>query len=80
MWRMRRASLAACAPFAMQTPAREVFDAGPAPIGPYSPAVKAGGFIYVSGTLAQDASGAIVGRGDVTAQTRWTASLPSPLT
>ena len=44
--------------------------AGPAPVGPYSPAVKAGGLIYVSGTLAQDASGAVVGKGDVAAQTR----------
>src|SRR5262245_3541071 len=43
---------------------------GPTPVGPYSPAVKAGGLIYVSGTLAQDASGGIVGKGDVGAQTR----------
>jgi len=32
--------------------------------------VKAGGFIYVSGTLAQDEAGALVGKGDVGAQTR----------
>ena len=44
--------------------------AGPSPVGPYSPAVKAGGLIYVSGTLAQDATGAIVGKGEVGAQTR----------
>jgi len=44
--------------------------AGPSPVGPYSPAVKAGGLVYVSGTFAQDSSGAIVGKGDVTAQTR----------
>lgn len=44
--------------------------AGPAPVGPYSPAVKAGGLIHVSGTLAQDPSGAVVGKGDVRAQTR----------
>ncbi len=44
--------------------------AGPKPVGPYSPAVKAGGLIYVSGTLPQDAAGAIVGKGDVGAQTR----------
>jgi aminoacrylate peracid reductase len=55
---------------AMQIPTRQIVNAGPAPVGPYSPAVKAGGFIYVSGTLAQDASGAIVGNGDVEAQTR----------
>ena len=54
----------------MQTPSKQIVTLGPAPVGPYSPAVKAGGFIYVSGTLAQDASGAIVGKGDVGAQTR----------
>jgi reactive intermediate/imine deaminase len=54
----------------IQTPTKEIVTAGPAPVGPYSPAVKAGGLIYVSGTLAQDASGAIVGKGDVGAQTR----------
>jgi reactive intermediate/imine deaminase len=51
-------------------PSREAINVGPAPAGPYSRAVKAGGFIYVSGTLAQDESGAIVGKGDVGAQTR----------
>lgn len=54
---------------AMQTSTKEIVNAGPAPVGPYSPAVKAGGFIYVSGTLAQDASGAITGKGDIGAQT-----------
>jgi reactive intermediate/imine deaminase len=54
----------------MQTPAKEIITAGPAPVGPYSPAVKAGGLIYVSGTLAQDSSGALVGKGDVGAQTK----------
>jgi reactive intermediate/imine deaminase len=54
----------------MQTPAKEIVNAGPAPVGPYSPAVKAGGLIYVSGTLAQDDAGALVGKGDVAAQTR----------
>jgi aminoacrylate peracid reductase len=44
--------------------------AGPSPVGPYSPAIKAGGFIYVSGTLAQDDAGNIVGAGDVRAQTQ----------
>ena len=55
---------------AMQTPAKQIVNAGPAPVGPYSPAVKAGGFVYLSGTLAQDTKGAIVGKGDVAAQTR----------
>lgn len=36
--------------------------------GPYRAAVAAGGFVYVSGTVARDASGAI--GGDVAAQTR----------
>ena len=35
----------------------------PAPAGPYSPAVKAGGFIYVSGQVAKD-------RGDLKTETR----------
>jgi reactive intermediate/imine deaminase len=48
---------------------KEIVMAGPAPVGPYSPAVKAAGLIYVSGTMAQDASGAVVGKGDVGAQT-----------
>lgn len=55
---------------AMQTPGRQLITAGPPPVGPYSPAVKAGGLIYLSGTLAQDEAGAIVGTGDVAAQTR----------
>jgi len=36
---------------------------------PFSPAVKAGGLIYVSGTVATDARGQLV-KGDITAQTR----------
>ncbi len=56
--------------FTMQTSSKQVINVGPAPVGPYSPAVKAGGFIYVSGTLAEDASATIVGKGDVGAQTR----------
>ncbi|MCA1559306.1 MAG: hypothetical protein LC804_03205 [Acidobacteria bacterium] len=55
---------------AVQNSARQIVNAAPAPIGPYSHAVKAGGLIYVSGTLAQDASGEMVGKGDVAAQTR----------
>ena len=38
---------------------------------PFSPAVKADGLIYVSGTLGTDASGAIA-KGDIKAQTRQT--------
>ena len=51
-------------------PLKEIITLGPPPVGPYSPAVKAGGLIYVSGTLAQDAGGGLVGKGDVAAQTR----------
>jgi len=54
---------------AMQSP-KQIVNAPPAPIGPYSQAVKAGGFVHVSGTLAQNAAGDMVGEGDVGAQTR----------
>ena len=60
--------VAASSLIVMQT--KQIITTGPAPVGPYSPAVKAGGFIYVSGTLAQDDAGALVGAGDVGAQTR----------
>jgi 2-iminobutanoate/2-iminopropanoate deaminase len=49
---------------------KQIVNLGPAPIGPFSAAVKAGGFIYLSGTLAQDDKGALVADGDVAAQTR----------
>lgn len=46
----------------------------PPPKGPYSPAVRAGGFIYVSGQTPRDQStGALVGN-DVATQTRQTLS------
>jgi 2-iminobutanoate/2-iminopropanoate deaminase len=44
-------------------------DAAPAAIGPYSQAVVADGFVFCSGQIALDASGALVG-GDAAAQTR----------
>jgi aminoacrylate peracid reductase len=62
--------LAALVAMSIQMPTKQIVTAGPAPAGPFSPAVTAGGLIYVSGTLAQDASGAIVGKGDIGAQTR----------
>lgn len=43
----------------------------PPPLAPYSPGTKAGGFIYVSGTLAIGPKGETVGAGDATAQTRF---------
>ena len=40
------------------------------PLAPYSPGAKAGKVVYVSGTLALDSNGSLVGKGDVKAQTR----------
>jgi enamine deaminase RidA (YjgF/YER057c/UK114 family) len=51
---------------------KEIVTVGPPPVSPYSTAVKAGGFIYLSGTLSQDRAGALVGAGDIGAQTRRT--------
>ncbi len=46
-------------------------DAAPAAIGPYSQAVRAGDLVFCSGQIALDAAtGALVGEGDVAAQTR----------
>ena len=43
----------------------------PAAIGPYSQAVKAGGFLFCSGQISLDpATGAMVGEGDVKAQAK----------
>jgi reactive intermediate/imine deaminase len=48
-----------------------ITSAAPAPVGPYNQAVKAGGVLYCSGQIALDpASGAMVGDGDVEAETR----------
>jgi reactive intermediate/imine deaminase len=52
-----------------QAPRREIVRAGFDLGLPFSPAVKAGGLVYVSGTLATDERGAWVG-GDIRAQTR----------
>ena len=40
------------------------------PISHYADAVRAGGFLYVSGLVAVDSDGRLVGGGDVVAQTR----------
>lgn len=42
----------------------------PPPIAPYSPGVLAGQTVYVSGMLALDNEGKLIGEGDVRAQTR----------
>ncbi|QEY31325.1 RidA family protein [Synechococcus sp. RSCCF101] len=53
------------APVSVQT------ERAPAPVGPYSQAVRAGGWLHCSGQIPLDpASGAMVGEGDVEAQTR----------
>ncbi|QNI70845.1 reactive intermediate/imine deaminase A [Cyanobium sp. NS01] len=45
--------------------------AAPAPVGPYNQAVQAGGLLFCSGQIALDPlSGALVGDGDVEAETR----------
>ena len=43
----------------------------PTPRGPYSPAVRAGGFIYVSGQVAKDENGNM-SSGNIEEETRWT--------
>ena len=42
----------------------------PPPLAPYSPGAKAGNVVYVSGTLALDGAGKLVGPEDARAQTR----------
>lgn len=42
----------------------------PPPMAPYSPAVKVGNVVYVSGAIAIDKDGKTVGVGDCPAQTR----------
>ena len=49
---------------------KQIVSAGPAPVGAYSPAIVAGGLVYLSGTIAQDETGALVAPGDTPAQTR----------
>ena len=45
--------------------------AAPAPVGPYNQAVLAGGWLYCSGQIPLDPdTGAMVGNGDVAAETR----------
>ena len=42
----------------------------PPPLAPYSPAIKVGSAVHVSGQVALDARGELVGPGDCAAQTR----------
>ena len=41
----------------------------PAPIGPYSQAVRAGGFVFISGQIPVQPDTGLVVQGDITAQT-----------
>ena len=51
---------------------REMVSGGPWPERyTFSPAVRAGNLLFISGMTAGDESGAIVGRGDIVAQTRY---------
>lgn len=52
-----------------ESPLKEIVEVESAHAGTWSPAVKGAGLIYLSGTLAEDGSGAIVEK-DVGAQTR----------
>lgn len=54
-----------------QSSSKQIISAGGSSNLPFSPAVKAGGFIYVAGTLGTNASGALA-KGDVKAQTKQT--------
>ena len=50
-------------------PNTALFPPGAKPLGPYSPGIAAGDYIFVAGQIPIDASGNIV-PGDITAQTR----------
>src|SRR5437667_6413342 len=54
-----------------QSSSKQIVTTGGNPSLPFSPAVKAGGLIYVAGTLGTNASGAIA-KGDIKAQTKQT--------
>jgi len=53
-----------------QSPAKQIINTGGNPNLPFSPAVKAGGFVYVAGAIC-DGSAALA-KGDIRAQTRQT--------
>src|SRR5215203_1377572 len=70
---MLRTALAAVVCAAITMPpmqTKQIVNVGPAPVGPYSAAIKASGLIYLSGTIALDDKGTLVGDGDAAAQTR----------
>lgn len=43
---------------------------GPFPLGPYSSGIKAGNFLFLAGQVAVDVNGKVVGKGDITVQTK----------
>jgi 2-iminobutanoate/2-iminopropanoate deaminase len=49
-----------------------ITDRGPKPIGPYSQAIKAGGFIFISGQVALDPKSGELSGGDIRQQTERT--------
>ena len=54
-----------------QPSSKQIIKVGGNPSLPFSPAVKAGGLIYVAGTIGTDANGSVA-KGDVKAQTKQT--------
>jgi aminoacrylate peracid reductase len=51
-------------------PGEPIIPAGSAPpLAPYSPGMKSGNTVFVSGTIPNDAQGNVVGKGDMVAQT-----------
>src|SRR5947208_12705724 len=52
-----------------QSSSKQIITTGGNPSLPFSPAVKAGGLIYVAGAIGTDASGALA-KGDIKAQTK----------
>lgn len=58
------------AALAAQAPTRQIITAGGNPALPFSPAIKAGGFIYVAGAIGDGVTP--LAKGDVRAQTRQT--------
>ncbi len=57
--------------FGVQPTEKKIFKVGPDLGLPFSPAVRAGGFIYLAGTVATDDQGHVIS-GDIKAQTRRT--------
>lgn len=71
MGRRHKLSAPSCRGMSQQQPIAIHTEAAPAPVGPYNQAVVAGGVVYCSGQIALDpGSGAMVGDGDVEAETR----------